>query len=217
MNINWRGQSCFQITSSQNKNNQVSIVIDPYDDSIGLKALKLQADVLLISHDHRDHNNTKAVSGNPLIINGPGEYDVKEAIINGIPGFHDNSQGSEKGTITIYTIETEEIKLCHLSDLGQKELTSEQLDRIGDIDILMIPIGGTYTINSAEAIKIMAQIEPKIIIPMHYKIPKLNIKLDEADIFLKALGIKNLEPLPKLSIKKKDISTEEAKIIILEP
>ncbi|MDP2910644.1 MAG: MBL fold metallo-hydrolase [bacterium] len=217
MNINWRGQSCFQITSSQNKNNQVSIVIDPYDDSIGLKAPKLQADVLLISHDHRDHNNTKAVSGNPLIINGPGEYDVKETIINGIPGFHDNSQGSERGTITIYTIETEEIKLCHLSDLGQKELTSEQLDRIGDIDILMIPIGGTYTINSAEAIKIMAQIEPKIIIPMHYKIPKLNVKLDEADIFLKALGIKNLEPLPKLSIKKKDISTEEAKIIILEP
>lgn len=217
MNINWRGQSCFQITSSQNKNNQVSIVIDPFDDSIGLKAPKLQADVLLISHDHRDHNNIKAVSGDPLIINGPGEYDVKEAAINGIPGFHDNSQGSEKGAITIYTIETEEIKLCHLSDLGQKELTSEQLDRIGDVDILMIPIGGTYTINSAEAIKIMAQIEPKIIIPMHYKIPKLNIKLDGADNFLKALGIKNLEPLPKLSIKKKDISTEEAKIIILQP
>jgi L-ascorbate metabolism protein UlaG (beta-lactamase superfamily) len=217
MNINWRGQSCFQITSSQNKNNQVSIVIDPYDDSIGLKAPKLQADVLLISHDHRDHNNIKAVSGDPLIINGPGEYDVKEAVINGIPGFHDNSQGSEKGTITIYTIETEEIKLCHLSDLGQKELTSEQLDKIGDIDILMIPIGGTYTINSAEAIKIMAQIEPKIIIPMHYKIPKLNIKLDGVDNFLKDLGIKNLETLPKLSIKKKDISTEEAKIIILEP
>jgi L-ascorbate metabolism protein UlaG (beta-lactamase superfamily) len=217
MNINWRGQSCFQITSSHNKNDQVSIVIDPFSNDIGLRAPKFQADVLLISHDHHDHNNIKAVSGDPLIINGPGEYDVKEVVINGIPGFHDNSQGSEKGKITIYTIETEEIKLCHLSDLGQKELTSEQLDRIGDVDILMIPIGGTYTINSAEAIKIMAQIEPKITIPMHYKIPKLNIKLDGVDNFLKALGIKNLEPLPKLSIKKKDISSEEAKIIILEP
>jgi len=217
MIINWRGQSCFQITSSQNKNDQVSIVIDPFSNEIGLRALKFQADVLLISHDHPDHNNIKAVSGDPLIIDGPGEYDVKGTVINGIPAFHDNSQGVERGRITIYTIETEEIKLCHLSDLGQKELTSEQLDRIGDVDILMIPIGGIYTINSAEAIKIMAQIEPKIIIPMHYKIPKLNIKLDGADSFLKALGIKKLEPLPKLSIKKKDISSEEAKIILLEP
>lgn len=217
MNINWRGQSCFQITSSQNKNHSVSIVIDPYDNSIGLRAPRLQADVLLISHDHYDHNNIKAVSGNPLIIDGPGEYDVKGVVINGISGFHDNSQGLERGRITIYTIETEEIKICHLSDLGQKELSSEQIERIGDVDILMIPIGGTYTINSTEAIKIMAQIEPKITIPMHYKIPKLNIKLEEADNFLKALGIKNLEPLAKLAIKKKDISSEEAKIILLEP
>jgi len=217
MNINWCGQSCFQIYSSQNKNHQVSIVIDPFDNEIGLRIPKLQADVLLISHDHHDHNNIKAVSGDPLVINGPGEYDVKEVVINGIPGFHDNSQGSERGRITIYTIETEEIKLCFLSDLGQKELTSEQLDKIGDVDILMIPIGGTYTINSAEAIKIMGQIEPKITIPMHYKIPKLNIKLEEADNFLKSLGIKNLEPLAKLSIKKKDLPTEEAKIILLQP
>jgi len=151
------------------------------------------------------------------LIGGPGEYDIKEVVVEGIPAFHDNSQGKEKGINTIYIIETEEIRICHLGDLGQKELTTEQLDKIGDVDILMIPIGGTYTINSDEAIKIMAQIEPRVIIPMHYHIPNLKIKLDKIDNFLKRLGIKKIETLPKLSIKKKDISAEEVKIIQLEP
>ena len=217
MNIIWKGQSCFQITSSQNKNHQVSIVIDPFDKETGLRVPKLQADLVLVTHDHHDHNNIKAVTGDPLIIEGPGEYDVKGVTINGIAGFHDNSQGKERGNIAIYTLEAEEIRLCHLADLGQKELSSEQLDKIGEVDILMIPIGGTYTINSEEAIKIMSQIEPRITIPMHYKIPKLSIKLDPVDKFLKALNIKKLEASVKLSVKKKDISTEEAKIILLEP
>jgi len=218
MNINWYGQSCFEISFSRRKDNHVSIVIDPFSESAtGLKIPKLQADIVLVTHDHSDHNNIKAVANNPFIIEGPGEYDIKGVFIQGISGYHDNLQGTQRGSITIYTIETEGIRLCHLSDLGQKELTSDQLDKIGDIDILMIPIGGVYTIDAAEAIKIMAQIEPKIIIPMHYKIPKLKIKLDDVDKFLKNLGIKKPESLPKLSIKKKDISTEEAKIILLEP
>jgi len=217
MNIVWKGQSCFQISSSPSKNGQVSIVIDPFDKETGLKVPKLQADILLITHDHHDHNNVGAVSGEFLLIDGPGEYDIKEVVIEGIASFHDNSQGKEKGINTIYIIETEEIRICHLGDLGQKELTTEQLDKIGDVDILMIPIGGTYTINSDEAIKIMAQIEPRVIIPMHYHIPNLKIKLDKIDNFLKRLGIKKIETLPKLSIKKKDISAEEVKIIQLEP
>jgi len=217
MNINWYGQSCFQVSSSQGKNNHVSIVIDPFDETTGLRVPKLQADIVLVTHEHSDHNNVKAVSGEPFIIEGPGEYDIKGSFIQGISGYHDNAQGAQRGSITIYTIETEGMRLCHLSDLGQKELSPSQLDKIGDIDILMIPIGGIYTIDAAEAVKIMAQIEPRVIIPMHYKIPKLKIKLDDVDKFLKNLGIKKPESLPKLSIRKKDISTEEAKIIILQP
>jgi len=217
MIITWYGQSCFQISSSQGKNNHVSIAIDPFDESTGLRVPKLQADIVLVTHDHSDHNNVKAVSGLPFIIKGPGEYDIKGVFIQGISGYHDNAQGAQRGSITIYTIETEEVRLCHLSDLGQKELTPIQLDKIGDIDILMIPVGGIYTIDAAEAVKIMAQIEPRIIIPMHYKIPKLKIKLDNIDKFLKNLGIKKPESLLKLSIKKKDISTEEAKIVVLQP
>lgn len=218
MNINWYGQSCFQISSSQGKNDHVSMVIDPFDENTtGLKLPKLQADIVLVTHDHSDHSNVKAVSGSGFVIKGPGEYDIERVFIQGISGYHDDVQGTQRGSITIYTIETEGMRICHLSDLGQKELTSDQLDKIGDIDILMIPVGGVYTIDAAGAMKIMAQIEPRVIMPMHYKIPKLKIKLDDVDKFLKNLGIKKPEPLPRLSIKKKDISTEEAKIIILQP
>ncbi len=217
MNIIWHGQSCFQITSSQGKNNHVNIVIDPFDETTGLKLPKLEADILLVTHQHHDHNNVKAVSGNPFLVEGPGEYEVKEVYIEGIPSLHDSSLGKERGDNTIYTIEAEGIKICHLGDLGQKELTSEQLEKIGEIDILMIPVGGVYTIGVKEAVRIMSQIEPNIIIPMHYQIPKLKLKLDGVDKFLKTMGIKKVSPLPKLSIKKKDILPEEAKIIILQP
>ncbi len=217
MQIIWKGQSCFQIATNHGKNHQINIVIDPFDETIGLRVPKLEADILLVTHQHHDHNNVKAVSGDPFLIEGPGEYEVKEVFIQGISSFHDSSLGKERGLNTIYTIESEDIRLCHLGDLGQKELTSEQVEKIGEVDILIIPVGGIYTISAKEAVKIMSQIEPNIVIPMHYSIPKLKIKLDGLEKFLKTVGLKKLEPLPKLTIKKKDISPEEAKIIVLKP
>jgi len=215
MQIIWYGQSCFQITTSKGKNHLINIVIDPFDESIGLKVPKLTADIVLITHSHHDHNNIKAVSGNPFIVNGPGEYEVKGVFIQGIDSHHDSSFGKERGLNTIYIIKTEEMQICHLGDFGQKELTSEQVEQIGNIDILILPIGGVYTISAKEAKGIISQIEPKIIIPMHYQIPKLKIKLDDLDKFLKVVGIKTIEPQNKLSIKKGDLS-QEAKIIVLK-
>jgi len=218
MTIKWYGHSCFHIFSNSGKNSPVSIIIDPFDESIGLKLpRKLEADIVLVTHDHYDHNNVKKVSNSPFLITGPGEYDVKGVSIRGISAYHDNSEGRERGRVTVYEIETEKMSICHLGDLGQKELTSDQVSAIGEVDILMIPIGGHFTIDAKEAAKIMAQIEPKIIIPMHYKLPKLKIKLDLLDDFLKTLGIKNLEKLPKLIVKEKDLPKEEVKIIALEP
>jgi L-ascorbate metabolism protein UlaG (beta-lactamase superfamily) len=244
MNIQWHGQSCFQIIARREKNSPISIVIDPFDESLGLKVPKLEADILLITHSHRDHNNVKAVSAttsgsSPFLISGPGEYEVKEVYIQGIHSWHDEREGKERGENTIYTIEAEDLKLCHLGDFGQKELTEEQLEKIGEVDVLMIPVGGVYTISAKEAIRVMSQIEPKIIIPMHYQIPsfrrakakvekketsstpKLNPpaggKLEGVDKFLKVVGIKSIVPESKLSIKKKDIFGEEVKIVVLEP
>ena len=217
MQIFWKGHSCFQILANIGKGNQVKIVIDPFSEEIGLKLPKMEADILLISHSHHDHNNKKAISGNPFLIEGPGEYEVKGVYVEGVHSWHDQKEGQERGENTIYTIEAEEMKICHLGDLGEKKLTDEQLEKIGDVDVLMVPVGGVFTISAKEAISIMAQIEPKITIPMHYSIPKLKIKLDGLEKFLKPLGIKKIEPLPKLLIKKRDLSPEEARIVILEP
>ncbi len=114
-------------------------------------------------------------------------------------------------------IEIEEIKLCHLGDFGQKELTAEQLEAIGDVDILFIPVGGVYTIGAREAANIIGQIEPKIAIPMHYKLPKLTAKIDGVEDFLKIMGVKSAVPQEKLMLKAKELTEEEIKIVLLQP
>jgi L-ascorbate metabolism protein UlaG (beta-lactamase superfamily) len=216
MNIVWKGQSCFQIATQKTKF-QVNIVIDPFSPEIGLKPPSQSADMVLVTHNHPNHNNTKAVGGEPFLISGPGEYEIKDVYIQGIPSWHDEKEGKERGGNTIYVIDAEDLRVCHLGDLGQNELTDEQLEKIGEVDILMVPVGGVTTISEKEAVKIISQIEPKITIPMHYSIPKLKIKLGGVEGFLKNLGIKSMTPEPKLSIKKKDIMPEEAKIVVLEP
>jgi len=230
MQIIWHGQSCFQIIVTRSKGEQSSIVIDPFDESIGLRPPNLSANILLITHDHNDHNNKAAIKGlsrsaggieEPFLITCPGEYEIKEIFIQGVSAFHDDLQGRERGKVTIYTIEAEGLKLCHLSDLGQKELTPDQLQNLGDIDILMIPVGGVYTISSKEAPKIISQIDPRIVIPMHYQIPKLNPpaggKLEGVEKFLKAMGQKSTELQLKLLIKKKDLPEGGRKIVVLKP
>jgi len=128
-------------------------VIDPYDEKIGLKLPNLSADIVLVTHNHSDHNNVAGVKGTPFVIDGPGEYEVKEVFINGISSFHDDKEGKERGLNTIYVIEAEDLRFCHLGDLGQKQLTDEQLEKIDGIDVLMIPVGGEYTIDSSSAQK----------------------------------------------------------------
>jgi len=149
MNIIWHGHSCFEIITTRNKNERVSIIIDPFSKEIGLRVPKLLGDILLVTHQHYDHNNIKAVNGDPFVIEEPGEYEIKDIFIQGIFSWHDPKEGKERGPNIIYTIDTpEEIKVCHLGDFGQKELKEEQLEKIGGIDILMIPVGGVYTISA---------------------------------------------------------------------
>lgn len=221
MHVIWHGQACFQIIASRAKGEQISIAIDPFDPTIGLKVPSLTADVLLITHEHFDHNNKAAVKGEPFLISGPGEYEIKEVLIQGIPAFHDNVQGKERGGVTIYTIEAEGMRLCHLSDLGQKELTAEQLQEIGNIDILMVPVGGRFTISAQEAQKVISRIDPRIVVPMHYQIPKLKLpsgtKLDGIEKFLRLMRQKSGLTQPKLLIKQKDLPQEGMKVVVLKP
>jgi len=239
MTITWYGQSCFEIVVKNRENGETVIVTDPFSEEVGLKLPKLNADVLLITHQHPDHNNVKAVhpvksreagippsaelfdrvNGEHFLINSPGEYEIKDVFIQGIIASHDTQGGKERGDVIIYKIEGEDITLCHLADLGQKELTSEQLEQIGDVDILIIPVGGKVTIDAKEASEIISQIEPRVVIPMHYKIPNLKLKaeLDGVDRFLKVMGEEGAVPEKKFKITAKNLPAEETKIVVLEP
>ena len=217
--IYFAGQSCFQISISNSKDSSAEIVIDPFSEDIGLKLPNLSADVLLVTHDHNDHNNIRGVKGEPVVAQGPGEYEIKGVFIKGIPSFHDDKRGKDRGINTIYVIEAEDMRFCHLGDLGQKELTDEQVDKIGQIDVLMIPVGNNEkTISAAEAQKIIGQIEPRIVIPMHYALPKLKMELDEVSKFLKTMGKPSAVTQDKLVVKQSTLPKEGAmEITVLNP
>ncbi|MFC1687186.1 MBL fold metallo-hydrolase [Patescibacteria group bacterium] len=212
MIITWLGQACFKIQGKE-----TTIVIDPYEN-IGLKLPRLSANLLCITHSHHDHAYRKGVSGDPYIIDGPGEYEVKKVFVYGVAGYHDTKQGAERGVVTMYRIDFEDLTLAHLGDLGTSELTPEQLEKLEDVDILMLPIGGVYTIDAQGASKIISQIEPRIVIPMHYQIPGLKLpkKIDTSDKFRKEMGSK-AEEMDKFRVTKRDIPQEETKIIFLKP
>jgi len=215
--ITFAGQSCFQISVSNSKDHSAEIVIDPFDEETGLKLPNLSADILMVTHNHHDHNNIKGVKGDPFVVQGPGEYEVKEVFIQGIPSFHDDVNGKDKGLNTIYVFEAEDMRFCHMGDFGQKLLTDEQLEKIDRVDVLMIPVGGKYTISSVEAQKIISQIEPKIVIPMHYALPKSKDELDDVSKFLKAMGKNSVVPQDKFTVKLSTLPKDEMEIVVLTP
>lgn len=209
MNIQWYGQSCFKI-----QNSKTTIYTDPFSAEIGLKPPRGKADIVTVSHNHYDHNYIDCLENKPFVIKGPGEYEVKNVQICGINSWHDDQEGKMRGGNTIYTIKIDELTFCHLGDLGQTELEDEQLEKIGEVDILMIPVGGIYTIDGAGANQIINQIESAIAIPMHYKIPGLKIELESIERFLKEMGVK---PVPQKEFKiKAGQLPQETEVVVLE-
>lgn len=214
MEITFLGHSCFKLRSRL-----ATLITDPFDPQlVGLKFPKIEADIVTVSHEHKDHNFVSGVGGVPVIVAGSGEYEIKGVKIIGINCYHDKTLGKERGTNTIYRINMDRINLVHLGDLGHKldEKIQEMLD---DVDILMLPVGEYYSIGIAEASEIISQINPKIIIPMHYNRKELDQSnfshLSGLDIFLKEMGKEGIKPIPKLVVTK-DKLPEESTIVVLE-
>jgi L-ascorbate metabolism protein UlaG (beta-lactamase superfamily) len=210
IDITWLGHSCFRI-----KGKGVTLLTDPYDESIGYSLGNPEANIVTSSHPHPGHGFTSGVGGEPKIVRGPGEYEISNVFITGIATFHDAEKGQERGRNTVYLIEMEDIKLCHLGDLGHP-LSAEQVEEIGSVELLMVPVGGFSTIDAVTAAETVRLLQPGIVIPMHFQTEAVRFQLAPVERFLREMGIKaGLAAQPRLSITRAGLS-EETQVVVLD-
>jgi len=215
MEITYFGHSSFRV-----KNKLATLVTDPYDPSVvGRKYPRnTEADIVTISHDHADHNASGEIGGSPFIIHGPGEYEIKGVSVIGIPTYHDDCMGKERGKNTAYRIEMDGLRIGHLGDIGHL-LTAEQTDMLDGIDILMIPVGNVHTIDAKTAAAIVSDVAPQIVIPMHYLTDAhaagLWKNLHPISEFLQVMNKGLIVPIQKLSITK-DKLPQEMQVVVFE-
>jgi len=199
MDISWLGHSCFRI-----KGSHAIVITDPYSPDLGYSLGKPTARIVTVSHEHPGHSYIQAIGGQPKVVSRPGEYEISGVLIIGIATFHDKEEGKKRGKNTAYLMEIDEVAICHLGDLGHV-LTSEQVEEIGNVDVLLLPVGGVSTINAPVAAEVVRQLEPKAVIPMHYKTPALSQELEPVERFLKEIGAKQVSSQPKLSLTKSNL------------
>jgi len=212
LDVTWLGHGCFRL-----RGRSAAVVTDPFPPAIGIRLSKLEAQVVTISHEHPNHSYQAAVPNARYTIKGPGEYEVAGVGVTGIDTFHDDQQGAAHGRNTVYLIELDDVRVCHLGDLGHR-LADDDLEALGTVDVLLVPVGGKTTISAAQAAEVVRQIEPRAVVPMHFAIPGLKIDLDSVDRFLKEMSVAAADPLPKLSIQASSGSGEtETKVVLLEP
>ena len=196
MKVKWLGHASFLITSEEG----TRIITDPYATGMGISygEIKEAADIVMVSHEHGDHNNAAAVSGSPQVVKGAGVQEAKGIQFKGIASFHDDAEGSQRGPNTIFCFTVDDVKLCHLGDLGH-HLSEQQIADISDVDVLLIPVGGFFTIDAAVATQTTEKLKPRVVIPMHYSTDKCAYPISGVDDFLKG----------KANVKRMDASEVE--------
>ena len=213
MIIKWLGHACFLITSEEG----LKVITDPYTvgGGINYSPIKEVADIVVVSHGHADHNNVSAVRGKPEVVKGSGTKTAKGVQFRGIATYHDTAQGKQRGANNVFCFTLHDIKLCHLGDLGHL-LSQRQVNEIGDVDILFIPVGGFYTIDAADASRVCDQLKSKVIIPMHFKTPQCTYPIAGVDDFLR--GKENVKKMDSNEVEfKLDELPAVTEIVVLKP
>lgn len=209
MDISWYGHSCFRIT----ERGQVSVVADPYGDSIGLPPLKIKGDVVTISHDSAGHNNVAAVRGNPHVLTGPGEYEIGGVFISGI-AMHYTGEDTTRWNVA-YFFQYDGLTVLHLGDLSHVPDQST-VEALGEVNVLLVPVGGGNALLTSHAVDVIAMIDPHYIVPMHYQLPGLNLPLEPVDKFLKAMGVSKVHEEDMLRITAGSLP-EQPQVVVLRP
>lgn len=211
MEITWLGHSCFRL-----RGREATIVTDPCAKSTGYSIGKPTADIVTVSHEHPGHNNVGAVAGSPRVVRGPGEFEIAGVLIMGIRTYHDQEKGQKLGKNTAYVMELEDVRVCHLGDLGHVP-TPEQVEELSGVDILLAPVGGGNSLGATAAAETVSLLEPKLVIPMHYNTPAAKMELDPIDRFLKEMGAPAAleERQPKVSVTRSTLP-QETKVLVLD-
>lgn len=208
MEIVWLGHSCFRI-----KGKEATIITDPFDKTLGYPMKKLTASIVTVSHDHPQHSFSKGIEGSPRVISRPGEYEIANVFINGITTFHDADKGEKRGENTVYLLQVEDVGICHLGDLGHVP-TAEQIEQLSGTDILMVPVGGESTIGAAAAAETISLLQPRLVLPMHYKTEVVKMDLEPLERFLKEMGLKEVISQPKLTVSKANLPLETSVVVL---
>jgi L-ascorbate metabolism protein UlaG (beta-lactamase superfamily) len=215
MKIKWYGHAAFLITSDQG----IKMILDPYEPGafggqLSYGKISDQADIVLTSHDHADHNHTKSLPGSPQVVQGSGSKTIKGVSIKGIPTYHDPSKGSERGTNTIFNLLVDGIQVCHLGDLGHV-LGEKELGEIGPVDILLIPVGGYFTIDANEATRVVGQVKPKVVIPMHFKTKRCGFPIAPVEDFIEGKPVLKRPGSSEVTFDKASLP-QKMEILVLE-
>jgi L-ascorbate metabolism protein UlaG (beta-lactamase superfamily) len=212
MEITWFGHSCFRL-----RDRAATVVTDPYGKDIGLLLPRVRADVVTVSHDADDHNYIKGVKSGFKALTGPGEYEVSGVFVTGLElrGERKKGKGPEKPRNTVFLFEFEDLTVCHLGDLDHVPTQAQVEEALGEVDVLLIPVGGSESLNAAQASEVVSLLEPHIVIPMHYKVKDLTLKLDPVSKFLKEMGLDKITTQETFKVSRSGLP-EETQVVVLE-
>ena len=215
MDIIWYGHSCFRL-----RDRDATVITDPFDKTLGYDLPRVRADIVTVSHDHPHHNYVQAVKGEHKVVDGPGEYEIKSVFINGIATYPSRRRGKGQSDVdsgdernVIFVFEFDGLTICHLGDLAQVP-TQTQVEALSNVDVLLVPVGGSTSLNAAQGAEIISLIEPYIVIPMRYKTSAIQLKLDGVDKFLKEMGTPRIEPVDALKVTKSSLP-QETQVVVL--
>ncbi len=211
MELTWYGHANFRL-----KDRNIAVITDPYDKTLGLPLPRLKADIVTISHPVPHHNYIAGVKGEFKVIDGPGEYEIGGVFITGVQMASSKKKDGNSDAIpnTVFVFYMDEIAICHLGDLSYVPSQS-QVEDMGSIEVLLVPVGGQNALNAAQAAEVISLIEPQVVVPMHYQLPELIVKLDPVEKFLKEMGITKADKVDTLKLTKSNLP-EETQITLLE-